>query len=140
MNNAWKFKGYDNPNTGEAARRIALARNMLGQFEKGGNPDVGDGKAGPLGGPAGNTPMAASNPEVSRAKTIADMMAALQTGGGEDGWGKMDMNLPQAPSPVPPRPGGDYNPDANMMKLMMMMLAGGGGGQIPSLASMMGRA
>lgn len=138
MNNAWKFKGYDQPGTGEAARRISLARNMASQFANGGNPDIGKAgsAAGPLGGPGVVSNQAPSN----SGTTAADIAAALQTaGGGEDGWGKLDMNLPQAPSPIAPRPG-EYNPDANAIKLMLMMLSPQGMQQIPSLSAMMGRA
>lgn len=137
MNNAWAFKGYQDSAHGEAARRIALATNMASQFSKGENPDIG--KAGDTAASApASTPASATSTTPTLNSKLADMAAALQNGGGGSDWSNMDMNLPKAPSPVPPRPG-QYDPSAQIKQIMLAMLYGGGAPQIPSLGQLIGR-
>lgn len=134
MNNAWQFAGYDDPEHGEAARRIALARNFAS------TGDFGDLK-GII--PAANAGDVAANAgtggigEMSLMDRLAAMGAALDNSDSGSG-GKQDLNLPQAPSPVAPRPG-QYAPDANVQKLMLMLLTGlsGGGANVPSIGALM---
>lgn len=133
MNNAWKFKGYDNPSGGEAARRIALARNF-----------ASSGNFGDLSGiiPAANGGTVTGGAGVGTAVGGTGVGATgLGASGLTDpgsGGQNADMNLPDAPSPVAPRPGA-YAPDANVQKMMLMLLTGlsGGGADIPSIAALM---
>lgn len=129
MNNAWRFKGYDQPG-GEAQRRIELAKYYAGTFGEGvAAAGVGDPWAAMRGGvqgmPGGGGAAAAS--------PLDALGEALQMPSG----GQQDLNLPQAPSPIGPRPG-QYSPDANVMRTILAMLAPGfSSAQIPTLGMLM---
>lgn len=132
MNNAWKFAGYQDSAHGEAARRIALARNFAA------TGDFGDLKGIIPAANAGATPaggVVAGDGKMSLMDRLAAMGAGLDSSDGSGG--KQDLNLPQAPSPVPPRPG-QYAPDASVQKLMLMLLTGlGGGSGVQSIGQLM---
>lgn len=146
MNEAWKFAGYNRPG-GERDRRISLARNMVSTFGgTGGDGGVagtgvgaGDPAAGGVGVGAGAAAAAGVPPVGTAAPTSAtsDLMGALDSSGGSSA--SQDLNLPDAPSPVAPRPGG--NPlSADVMKTILAMLApqmSGNAMQIPTLAQLM---
>lgn len=145
MNEAWKFAGYNRPG-GERDRRISLARNMVSTFGgTGGDGGVagtgvgaGDPAAGGVGVGAGAgtgvvPPVGLSAPT----SATSDLMGALDSSG--DSSASQDLNLPDAPSPVAPRPGG--NPlSSDVMKTILAMLApqmSGNAMQIPTLAQLM---
>lgn len=134
MNNAWKFAGYDNPAGGEAARRIALARNFAASGSFGDLSGIIPAADGGTAGAAYTPPAGGGTGELS----LMDRLAMLGAGGdGSGSSSQPDLNLPDAPSPIGPRPG-QYSPDPNMMKLMLMMLSPGGGGTaIPTLMQLM---
>lgn len=132
MNNAWKFKGYDNPGGGEAARRIALARNFAA------SGDFGD-LSGIIPAANGGTVAGGAGTGTAVGGTGAGATGVGASGLTDPGNGQQqDLNLPDAPSPIGPRPG-SYAPDANVQKLMLMLLTGlsGGGANIPTLTQLM---
>lgn len=149
MNNAWQFKGYQDETGGEAARRIALARNMSSQFAKGENPDIGKSGDASRGG-GNNSLVPTSSGDVASFPTpdgagggdmsslIKKLIAMQSIQDLQKNLTNVDMNLPRAPSPVAPSRAA-YAPDANAAKLMLSMLYGAGGGaNIPSLSQLIG--
>lgn len=143
MNEAWQFAGWNRPG-GERDRRIALARNMVSTFGgKGGDGGIA-GSGGSDYGAGGTTDNltgagATGVPPVGAAaatSATSDLMGALDSSGGS---ASQDLNLPDAPSPVAPRPGG--NPlSSEVMKTILAMLApqmSGNASQIPTLSQLM---
>jgi Transglycosylase SLT domain len=93
----------------------------------------GDGAAAVAGAGGANTEAGGTATEAGAGTGGASGLTDPGSGGQD-----ADMNLPDAPSPIGPRPG-QYAPDANVQKLMLMLLTGlsGGGADIPTLTQLM---
>lgn len=132
MNNAWRFAGYDNPSGGEAARRIALARNFAGSF--GGETGAG-ANAGLT--PMGGGPISPTSNLVgaTKAETFADRLAKLGQAIEPGALGEK----PKPPSGTAPPPSqGSFNRDPSSLQMIMQML-GAGGVAVPQVTATLGQ-